>query len=70
MYHIPVHSSTTTKPQMHAPDVLAQNKQVYSTWPSVGKDNPGRKLKLEPLDLASTPREAWYAMKLPRHRPT
>jgi hypothetical protein len=60
MHHIPVHASNTTRPQRHAPKELTENKQVYSTWPSVGKDNPGR--KLEPLDLASTPRDARYAI--------
>jgi hypothetical protein len=64
---IPV-QSRQARLQTHAAEVLTQNEQVYSTWPSVGKDNPGR--KLEPLDLASTPRDARYAMKLPRHKPT
>jgi hypothetical protein len=67
MHHIPLHSSTPTNQQMHASKVLAQNKQVYSMWPSVGKDNPGR--QLEPLGLASTPQDARCAMKLPLHRP-
>jgi hypothetical protein len=43
-------------------------KQPYSTWPSVGKGSPGR--KAEPLDLASTPIDAQYAMKLPLHKST
>jgi hypothetical protein len=58
--------SSQARLQMHASEVLTQNKQVYCTWPSVG--NPGR--KLEPLDLASTPRDARYAMKLALHKPT
>jgi hypothetical protein len=65
MYHSPLHPSTPTKQQTHAPNNLTQNKQAYLMWPSVGKDNPGR--KLEPVDLASTPRDARYAMKLPQH---
>jgi hypothetical protein len=67
MYHIPLHSSTPTNQQMHASKVPTQTKQGYSTWPSVGKDNPG--WKLEPLDLASTPTDVRYAMKLPLHKP-
>jgi hypothetical protein len=68
MNHIPFQASTTTNQQMRAWDVLTQNRQVYSTWLSVGKDNPGR--KLEPLDLANTPRVARYAITLPLHKPT
>jgi hypothetical protein len=68
MNHIPFQASTTTNQQKHASEVLTQNRQVYSTWPSVGRDNPGQ--KLEPLDLANTPKDARYARKLPLHKPT
>jgi hypothetical protein len=73
MNHIPFQASTTTNQQMHASDVPTQNRQVYSeqgysTWPSVCKGNPGRRLK--PLDLANTPRDARYARKLPLHKST
>jgi hypothetical protein len=43
-------------------------RQPYPTWPSVGKDSPGR--KAEPLDLTSTPSEDRHARKLPLHKPT
>jgi hypothetical protein len=45
-----------------------ETNQACSTWLSVGKDNPSRKAELR--DLASTPSDARYAMKLSLHKPT
>jgi hypothetical protein len=66
MNHIPFQASTTTNEQMHASEVLTQNRQVYSTWPSAGKDNAGQ--KLEPLIKTKTKTKTTTKTKTKRRK--
>jgi hypothetical protein len=68
MHHQQERSTFTHSSYEPTQSSLHKTNQAYSTWLSVGKDNPGR--KAEALDLASTPSDARYAMKLPLHKPT